>query len=382
MYGAFLCGPLNDMKNGIRFGKIALSMLERVEKTDKSLAIYMVHTFINHMTEPIYKSLDPLLNSYESGMQTGEIIGAVGSIVSYCETYVMAGLPLAPIEKDIRLYHQLLVEYEQKQALDMLLPMWQFVLNLLGKSEDPSKLTGEVMDQAKFIETQKRNKNSVIGGRARIYHLELTYLLCPIDYSANLLVRLVAFIKTSLLCPCYIRFRCLHGLIALAMARKTRNKKWFKLAKGATKQVKRWVEGKTGNILHLLLLMNAEYDSLSKSNEDVKRSFDLAISAAGRSGFVHDQALANERAGIFFLETNDEFWASFYLSRARDLYRDWGAQAKVDSMNGMYDSLLSSSEPKRGTAGHKGRSRFIDVSKIHKKLNFDNISLTTSRSTH
>mmetsp|Transcript_10194 Transcript_10194/g.14859 ORF Transcript_10194/g.14859 Transcript_10194/m.14859 type:complete len:175 (+) Transcript_10194:3301-3825(+) len=103
---------------------------------------------------------------------------------------------------------------------------------------------------------------------------------------------------------------------------------------------------------------------------------------AGRSGFVHDQALANERAGIFFLETNDEFWASFYLSRARDLYRDWGAQAKVDSMNGMYDSLLSSSEPKRGTAGHKGRSRFIDVSKIHKKLNFDNISLTTSRSTH
>jgi len=279
MYGAFLCGPLNDMKNGIRFGKIALSMLERVEKTDKSLAIYMVHTFINHMTEPIYKSLDPLLNSYESGMQTGEIIGAVGSIVSYCETYVMAGLPLAPIEKDIRLYHQLLVEYEQKQALDMLLPMWQFVLNLLGKSEDPSKLTGEVMDQAKFIETQKRNKNSVIGGRARIYHLELTYLLCPIDYSANLLVRLVAFIKTSLLCPCYIRFRCLHGLIALAMARKTRNKKWFKLAKGATKQVKRWVEGKTGNILHLLLLMNAEYDSLSKSNEDVKRSFDLAISA-------------------------------------------------------------------------------------------------------
>ena len=85
-----------------------------------------------------------------------------------------------------------------------------------------------------------------------------------------------------------------------------------------------------------LLLLNAEIDGLvdvKKANlEKIRKTYDAAIVAASRAGFVQDAALANERAGVCFLDLGDEFWAQTYIVRARSLCYDWGARGKVKAI--------------------------------------------------
>eukprot|EP00978_Attheya_sp_CCMP212_P037568 scaffold178671_cov68-Attheya_sp.AAC.2 len=57
--------------------------------------------------------------------------------------------------------------------------------------------------------------------------------------------------------------------------------------------------------VHKLFLLNAEYDSLKGKKNEVRMSYDKAISYESRAGFLQDTDLANERAGIFHIGLGD-----------------------------------------------------------------------------
>jgi hypothetical protein len=83
---------------------------------------------------------------------------------------------------------------------------------------------------------------------------------------------------------------------------------------------------------------------------------------AGKLGFLHNQALGNERAGVYFLEQGDNAWASTYLSRARQLFREWGAMAKVKQMDLKYKDLFEKESELRPGRFLKAQSR-LSISK-------------------
>ena len=72
----------------------------------------------------------------------------------------------------------------------------------------------------------------------------------------------------------------------------------------------------------------------------MKNSFDKAIRTFGREGILSFKALANERAGAYYLALGDSNWAATYLTRAHDLYLDWGAGGKARQMEGKYGANL------------------------------------------
>lgn len=86
------------------------------------------------------------------------------------------------------------------------------------------------------------------------------------------------------------------------------------------------------------LIMKAEQAAgmRGEAPKNVQSKFDEAIVAAGKLGFLHHQALANERAGTFFHRGGDDRWAKTYFQRARELYFRWGAFAKVGQMERKY----------------------------------------------
>eukprot|EP00957_Ditylum_brightwellii_P208671 15358463-Ditylum_brightwellii.AAC.1 len=57
-------------------------------------------------------------------------------------------------------------------------------------------------------------------------------------------------------------------------------------------------------------------------------NYDKAIVAAGESKHIHEEAIANERAGDFCLSKGDAR-AYYYYSRAHELYLQWGAKGKA-----------------------------------------------------
>jgi hypothetical protein len=101
----------------------------------------------------------------------------------------------------------------------------------------------------------------------------------------------------------------------------------------------------------------------------MRKEFDTAIVAAARSGMIHLQALANERAAMFIIKQAGNQhdvggWAGSYLTRAVQKYADWGASTKVAQIRTAYGRLLDEGQLvdmnksiSMGVAA-KGRSRF------------------------
>jgi hypothetical protein len=128
--------------------------------------------------------------------------------------------------------------------------------------------------------------------------------------------------------------------------------------------MQKWVRKGVINCCHMILLLQAEtLPASSADSEDVRKSFDNAITMAGKLGFLHNQALGNERAGVYFLEQGDNAWASTYLSRARQLFREWGAMAKVDQMDLKYRHLFESESAPRSSRSLKAQQRLSMISK-------------------
>lgn len=356
-YGALLCGPLGDLEEGTRFGKLAGQMLEKFDAQELRPCVdFWVYSCINHWTRPITECHDPLLQCYRNGMACGDINYALQSAGFYCLTYLFSGLPLEPIEADIRSYCAEMVNYKQESALVLAETTWQFILNLTGRADTPLELKGEAIDHEEVLREANENGNRLAAAHLRLMRMILAYYFGAFDLAEELATeqrkerKVYQSLYEGVISEVYL------GLVALSLSRRTHKRKYLRQARRSKTKLQSW--GKTsGNCLHMLALLEAEYAALRKK-ADVKHLFDTAIAMAGRSGFLQEKALANERAGLYFLGVDDYDWASHYLSGAHESYLEWGAKAKAEMLQAQYAALLTPPEDRPSGSGHRARRRF------------------------
>jgi hypothetical protein len=178
----------------------------------------------------------------------------------------------------------------------------------------------------------------------------------------------------------------LEGLESIIVARKTKQRRYRNFAFSRIRKIETWV--KTGNVncYHCLKHLRAEIAVLNKEPvEKVKALFDSAISVSRRAGFLNFVAIINERASIYYQETNDMEWASYYMTGTFDAYQRWGAVRKYMSLIQDHSTLLPSSllslnfdslldQTKAGTF-LEGRERLkISHSDLHRDNSLDSFT--------
>ena len=83
-------------------------------------------------------------------------------------------------------------------------------------------------------------------------------------------------------------------------------------------------------------------------------------------GILHVQAVANERAGIFFAARKETSWATTYLTRAFLLYKEWGGHAKACQMVSRYADLIQTNpEGHRSSISLRARERMYGLEPSH-----------------
>lgn len=399
-----------------RFGTLSLTMAKRYFPSSKeieALSSVAFYSMIHHWKHPIQESLDPLVHCYKLAMESGDIDCAMFASSGSCELYFASGLPLAPLEQDLRLYCQQMMEHNQIQQRNATLPLWQCVLNLMGQqgsdsNENPLILTGKVMNQDDTPWSFRQKKN--IMGEVSILVARLFLSVIFGDSSdATLTLTRSDIVQNAIgMCwshcfACLIPFYC--AILLFEGARRCPGNKQVRVcflhqANQYKKDLRKLVRAGALNCLHMESLLNAISTSFycssgkeqrRKNKKRVKEAFDDAISMCSRHGFQQHHALANELVGLYFHRQirhgsddsdneDSKFWASHYLIRARDVYAEWGAQAKVDQMEAHFDTLFakppsSITEYQSPTSsrmmGLRGRSRFTDVTaKLQKRFQF------------
>jgi len=90
-----------------------------------------------------------------------------------------------------------------------------------------------------------------------------------------------------------------------------------------------------------LYLLEAEEAFCYDDIQSAESFYEKASSSARKHRFIHEEALAHELAGHFFLEKGKKGAAVEYFMKARENYLEWGAVAKSNSLFEYAQGLLS-----------------------------------------
>jgi PAS domain S-box-containing protein len=105
------------------------------------------------------------------------------------------------------------------------------------------------------------------------------------------------------------------------------------------RKLESWAENCPENFENRASLVGAEIARIESRDLDAMRLYEKAIQSSRTSGFVHNEALAYERASAFYRARGFDQFADTYLRNARACYASWGADGKVRQLDRLYPGL-------------------------------------------
>ncbi|WP_207801800.1 trifunctional serine/threonine-protein kinase/ATP-binding protein/sensor histidine kinase [Phenylobacterium hankyongense] len=108
---------------------------------------------------------------------------------------------------------------------------------------------------------------------------------------------------------------------------------------GHHRQLEVWAEHCPENFENRSALASAELARLEGRALDAEQLYETAIRSAHLGGFVHNEAIAYERASAFYRARGFEPFADLYLRSARYGYLRWGADGKVRQLDQLHPQL-------------------------------------------
>jgi PAS domain S-box-containing protein len=105
------------------------------------------------------------------------------------------------------------------------------------------------------------------------------------------------------------------------------------------RQLEIWAEHCPENFENRAALVGAEIARIESRDLDAMRLYEKAIHSSRTNGFVHNEAIAYERASAFYRARGLDEFATLYLRNARYCYLRWGADGKVRQLDELYPHL-------------------------------------------
>ncbi|WP_414620159.1 AAA family ATPase, partial [Calothrix sp. CCY 0018] len=343
-YGLVLCGVIGDLDAGYQFGQLALKLLDRFgAKAGKCRTYFIAHSFTSHWQESLSSRLAFFQEAYQVGLETGDLESSGLNACMYSIYAYFAGHELSALAVEMENYRQSILQLKQESSLYFHLPYHQAVLNLLGCSDDPSQLNGEVYNEAQALLMLQQANN-----RTCLYYLYynktvLCYLLGEYEQAANCAMLAEPY-ADSIAGMFGITLFCFYSsLIDLTLfASISAREQTHVLEKVVINQKKleHWANYAPMNHLHKFHLVEAEKYRVLGKNYEAGDLYDKAISGAKENGYIQEEALANELAAKFYLEWGKEKVASGYMQEAYYCYARWGAKVKSEDLEKRYHQLL------------------------------------------
>ncbi len=343
-YGMMLCAVLGRIDSGYGFGKLAEQLSSRDgHKEHKARTLMMINYLIRPWKEHLREALEPLQETYRTGLLTGDVEYAAFGAGGYCVYAALAGKPLPQIEQEAVNYSYTLNHFYPERVYYLLKVGRQASLNLMGMSEDPCRLSGECFDETEMVPLM-----SAAGDKSALSYLYLQkfmscFLFREYDRAAEIAQETVRHLKGGVGSFALAVFHFYDSLTALARCAglpRAKQKRIKKKVAANQRKMKKWARHAPMNFLHKWHLVEAEKHRVSGRNEEAVKCYDQAVELAKEHGYLNEEALACELAALFYQGRERDFIAAAYMERARRCYSSWGAEAKVSHLEDMHPQLL------------------------------------------
>ncbi|HLO49205.1 MAG TPA: SpoIIE family protein phosphatase, partial [Kamptonema sp.] len=344
-YGMILSGVEQDIDAGYKFGKLAINLLEIFNsKQFEVKVIYIFNTFIGHWKKHIKESLPSLLNTYQRGVETGDITWRFLSAYIYSLHSYWIGKELSILEEEIIKYRNALYDdkYKQELGLRWLELIYQPVFNLLNKVENTHVLDNENYNEKMMLSFYKEVNDIQALCWFHINKIFICYLFHQYQEAIENATAAEAYLSIAMglyTVPIFYFYSSLSLLATVPNFTESESSEIFiKIAENQEKMAL-WASHAPMNFQHKFDLVQAEKARVLGQNWEAQELYEKAIQGAKKYEFIQEEALAYERAAEFYLSLGREEIGQLYLRNAHYCYTQWGAKAKVTALETEYPQL-------------------------------------------
>ncbi|MEG4505481.1 AAA family ATPase [Microcoleus sp. F6_B4] len=345
LHGMVLCAFLSEVETGYGFGRLALTLLERLNAQGmKSLTLTLFGAFIQHHQEALRATLPMLKDGYTAGMETGDFLSAGYSLISYVNIALFAGVDLDTLASEFAAYSAALAQMKQDSAHFHSNAVRQTVQHLRETVNQPDYLIGTIYDETVTLPKHQQDKDLTSLALVYIYKLLLAYCFGNYQAAFNYITQSKSYLMAVSGLVFIPAFHLYAALTHLALfPTQPEIEQGELLAAIATHQtaLHQWANNAPMNYLHKWHLVEAERCRVLGEKVTAIEHYDRSIALAIEHQFIHEAALANELAAKFYLDWGKQRIAQEYMTEAYYGYARWGAKAKVADLEKRYPQLLA-----------------------------------------
>ncbi|OAB63330.1 hypothetical protein AY599_23220 [Leptolyngbya valderiana BDU 20041] len=344
-YGLMLCGVLNNIEAGYEFGQLALALLERLQaKACECRSKFIVSNFIRHWKDPVRDILPALTEAYQVGLEIGDLESIGMTAFYFCCYSYLTGKELTSLCEEMEGYRHALQSIKQQVSSDYVSLTQQAVLNLLGKSPVPWKLSGDLYDIDRSLPIHEVRRDSTA-----LFHLYFNQtILCYLFEQYEDAVRASALVEEYLggglsqfPIPVYYFYDSLVRLSRYPEATEAEQKSCLERVAANQQKMQLWASLSPGNHRQHWELVEAQRYAILGEKAIAIDYFDRAVSSARSNGFLQEEALANELAAKFYRNWGKDTVFKAYIQEAYYCYARWGATAKIQQLERDYSLDLN-----------------------------------------
>ncbi|AFZ19746.1 AAA family ATPase [Allocoleopsis franciscana] len=347
-YGTILCGIIGAIDSGYQLGQLALSLLDKFNaKKLKAKTFLVVNDLIRHWKEHLGETLPALIDSFESGIETGDLEFAALSINAYVYHAYFIGKELGELEQEMAIYSEVIGKLKQETTL-YLLKIWrQTVLTLLGRTEHQCRLIGEVYDEEKMLSLHQEANDRTAIFILYFNKLVLCYLFTEYQEAVKNAAITERYLDGGLGVVTVPLFHFYDSLALLAIypsSKTSVQKRILRKVRANQKKMKKWAHYAPANFLHKFYLVEAERCRVIGQETKAIEWYDYSIAGAEENGYIQEKALAYELAAQYYISKGKDVISKAYMQEARYCYLKWGATRKVRHLEETYPQLLAATK--------------------------------------
>jgi PAS domain S-box-containing protein len=290
--------------------------------------------------------LQPFLEGYQSGLETGDLEFAAYCAHCYCFHSYAVGKELVELERKMTTHGEAIRQIKQEVALTWNQLYQQSVLNLIGRSVNPIRLIGEAYNEENELPQHKIANDGFAIFNAHLNKLSLCYLFYEYaqavensDIAENYLLQMTATFAKAL----YYFYDSLSRLAIYPGSSAQAQSEILKKVAAKQEEIKHWARYAPMNYLHKYYLVEAEKARVVGQSFEAEEFYEQAIQGARDNEYLQEEALAYELAAKHYLTRGREKFAQTYMKEAHYCYERWGAMAKVKDLESRYPQLFSQS---------------------------------------
>ncbi|MGD1806033.1 trifunctional serine/threonine-protein kinase/ATP-binding protein/sensor histidine kinase [Dapis sp. BLCC M126] len=341
-YGLMLSAT--DVITGVQFGYLALQLADKLAaKTAKPEVLVMAGAFLLHRTSPMRETLPLLQAGYTSALEVGNPEFAGYNAHHLSSNSFWCGRVLEALAEEVGTYCRGLQQMNQLTTANYLRIYWQTTLNLLGRVNNPTCLSGEALQEKEAL-SQWQAANDVHALFVfHTYKLMLCYLFRELEVARTHIYASRQYLSGGLgtvNVPAFHFYTALDALGSLQLASGD-TAEVFQAVETDLASLQQWADYAPMNHQHKVDLVAAEKCRVLEQKLEAIELYDKAISGAKENQYIQEEALANELAAKFYLDWGKEKYAALHIQEAYYCYARWGAKAKIQDLEKRYRQLLT-----------------------------------------